>query len=201
MGRIALAFALVGLCASPGNAFVTLRRTTPDDAAVRWSAAHHAAIDGAGLHDGIQVAIEPEFAEKLARAVTGATDPADVADISAAPFEMQFRGVGQFPPQRNKPARVLWVGIVPNPPLEALSKQVKAAVVKAGLAPEDRAFSPHMTLSRLDPPKDAREFLERYPAFVSRVMPVHEFILFSSDLSPQGATHRREAVYPLKVAD
>lgn len=84
MRRVALAFALVALLATPGNAFVTLRRTTPDDAAVRWSAAHHAAIDGAGLYDGIQVAIEPDFAEKLARAVTGTTDPTDVADISAA---------------------------------------------------------------------------------------------------------------------
>jgi RNA 2',3'-cyclic 3'-phosphodiesterase len=119
-----------------------------------------------------------------------------LAEISAAPFEMQFRGVGQFPPK--KPARVLWVGIAPNPALDALAKQIEAAVVKAGLAPEDRPFSAHMTLSRLDPPKDAREFLERYPAFESRTMPVEEFILFSSVLSPQGATHRREAVYPLK---
>jgi 2'-5' RNA ligase len=125
-----------------------------------------------------------------------------LAEISAAPFEVQFRGVGQFPPvgngQRPKAARVLWAGIAPNLALTALAKQIEAAVVKAGCAPEDRPFSAHMTLARLDPPKDASKFLESYPAFESRVMPVNEFILFSSVLSPQGATHRREAVYPLK---
>lgn len=79
-----MALVLCSLLPSTSLAFVTLRRTTPDDAAVRWSAAHHAAIDGAGLHDGIQVAIEPEFSEKLALAVTGTMNPADIADINTA---------------------------------------------------------------------------------------------------------------------
>lgn len=84
MFRIVLLLALACALPAPGSAFVTLRRTAPDDAAARWSAAAHAAIGGAGLHDGIQVAIEPDFAEKLAQAVTGSSDPTDVADVEAA---------------------------------------------------------------------------------------------------------------------
>lgn len=82
--RLALLLVFVCWRPLPGDAFVTLRRTTPDAAALRWSAANHVAIDGAGLYDGIQVAIEPGFAEKLAQAVTGGIDPTDVADIETA---------------------------------------------------------------------------------------------------------------------
>lgn len=126
-----------------------------------------------------------------------------LAEVKAAPFTMQFRGVGQFPPpgkgQRPKPARVLWAGIDDNPALAALYQQVEAALGKAGLPPEDRPFSAHITLARLDPPKDAATFLDAHRAFETRVIPVERFVLFSSVLAPQGATHRQEAVYALNV--
>jgi hypothetical protein len=77
-------FVLACLLPSPVAAFVTLRRTPPDATAWRWSAANHAMINGAGLHDGIQVSVEPDFAEKLAQAVTGHIDPTDVTDIETA---------------------------------------------------------------------------------------------------------------------
>lgn len=81
--------AVVGLlvCCSPGGAaaFVTLRaETTELRSAGRWVAAPAPAIGDAGLYDGIQVAIEPELAERLALAVTGEMRPEDVADVEAA---------------------------------------------------------------------------------------------------------------------
>lgn len=81
-----VALLLVLACALPSSAvaFVTLGRTPPDATAMRWSAADHVAINGVGLYDGIQVAIEPDFSEKLAQAVTGHVDPTDVADIETA---------------------------------------------------------------------------------------------------------------------
>jgi hypothetical protein len=82
-----LAVVALLVCGSAGAAaaFVTLRPQTTDlESAGRWAAAPDQAVGGAGLFDGIQVAVEPELAERLAMAVTGETRPADVADVEAA---------------------------------------------------------------------------------------------------------------------
>lgn len=50
-------------------------------ASARWDAAPHAPTGGAGLHDGIQVAIEPGLAETLIAASLGSVGPGDVADL------------------------------------------------------------------------------------------------------------------------
>lgn len=50
----------------------------------RWDAAPHAPTGGAGLHDGIQVAIEPGLAETLITASLGSVGPGDVADLEAS---------------------------------------------------------------------------------------------------------------------
>ena len=47
----------------------------------RWDAAPHAATGGAGLHDGVQVAIEPTMVEKLLQASTGTVLPEDVTAL------------------------------------------------------------------------------------------------------------------------
>jgi hypothetical protein len=81
---VTLAFVTV-LGPRTAGAFVTLRPQTMDlETAVRWSAAPHPATGGAGLYDGIQAAIEPTLAEKIARAVTGEALPQDVADLEGA---------------------------------------------------------------------------------------------------------------------
>lgn len=49
----------------------------------RWDAAPHAGTGGAGLHDGVQVAVEPGFAETLIQATLGAVTPADVIDVES----------------------------------------------------------------------------------------------------------------------
>ncbi|NWF70108.1 MAG: RNA 2',3'-cyclic phosphodiesterase [Chloroflexi bacterium] len=122
---------------------------------------------------------------------------AALAAVRAAPFALQFRGVGQFPPGK-KPARVLWAGLAPNPALPALQQQIEHALRSAGLAPEDRPFSAHITLARLDPPAAAARFLAQHAAFSTPAFPVEQFVLFSSVLARGGATHHAQAVYPLK---
>lgn len=68
-----------------------------------------------------------------------------------APFGLRLDGLGVFrSPSR---ARVVWVGLADDPP-GALAGA--AATVEGRLAaefpPEPRAFSPHLTLARSDPP-------------------------------------------------
>jgi len=70
---------------SVANGFVILDPETNSlESAVRWAAAPSPAVGSAGLYDGIQVAAEPDLAEKLAMAVTGGAAANDVADAEAA---------------------------------------------------------------------------------------------------------------------
>src|SRR6266404_1714886 len=66
--------------------------------------------------------------------------------ISAEPFEISFRGYGFFPTARA--ARVFWIGIEAGEGLGLLARVVEEQLARIGIAKEDRAFSPHLTLAR-----------------------------------------------------
>jgi len=121
-----------------------------------------------------------------------------LADIKVAPFTMQLKGFGCFPPR--KQPHVLWVGVDKNDQLMHLRNRVEAAVVKAGIPPEQRKFSPHITLARLKdtPLSKLTNFLSGNGLFASEPFTVNEFVLYSSVLSPKGAIHQVEAEYVLK---
>ena len=126
-------------------------------------------------------------------AIRGALEP-----IWAAPFALRMQGVGKFPPG-TRPARVLWAGVAPSKPLMELQTSVESAVESVGFPPE-REFSAHITLARLKQPKPSAEvqrFLAAYAGFGSEPFPVEEFILFSSQLTPQGSIYTRQGVYRL----
>ena len=117
--------------------------------------------------------------------------------VRGKPFSMGLGGVGHFPP--GKRARVLWVGVEETDALFALQSEVEQALVAAEVPPEERGFSPHITLARFREPFPgiASLFEERHAGFVTDRFAVTEFHLYSSVLSPKGATHRREATYSL----
>lgn len=121
-----------------------------------------------------------------------------LSDVRSAPFSMALRGVGQFPPKRA--ARVLWVGVDAPPALNQLQAHVEATLNRLEFAPEERPFSAHLTLARLKtvpPPSVVQSYLSRHAAFQSESFPISEFVLYSSILSPEGPTYRREAAYLL----
>jgi len=121
----------------------------------------------------------------------------ELGRIETKAFELSLRGVGRFPPKRDP--RVLWVGVEASDPLMRLQGLVEQALNRCGIEPEERGFSPHITLARL---RDAAwspvaAFLERNHLFSTPAFEVTGFYLYSSTLTPGGATHRREAAYPL----
>ncbi len=73
-----------------------------------------------------------------------------VADVCAgtAPFALRISGAGAFPnPQR---PNVIWVGISGDLERAAmLAQEIDAACAALGFAREARAFSPHLTLGRV----------------------------------------------------
>ena len=117
--------------------------------------------------------------------------------VSGAPFHLTLRDTGHFPQGREP--RVLWIGMEKSPMLVHLQERVERAVIAAGIPPETRRFSPHITLARLrnSSAAEVSEWEQRQAAFRDPVFPVDEFHLYSSSLTRDGAIHRREATYPL----
>ena len=120
-----------------------------------------------------------------------------LASVKAAPFPLTLRGTGRFPSGDRRPARVLWVGMADQPALTALQAAVEQALVPLGFAPEDRPFSPHITLARLKGEGSVARFLDRHGAFRAEPFTVSEFHLVSSTLTPGGPNYRHEATFPL----
>jgi 2'-5' RNA ligase len=120
-----------------------------------------------------------------------------LASVKAAPFPLTLRGVGRFPPGK-RPARVLWVGIDEQPALLTLQASVERALSAVGFEPEDRPFSPHITLARLKGEGSVEGFIEKHSGFRAETFTVSEFVLMSSVLTPHGPNYRREAQFPLR---
>ena len=76
--------------------------------------------------------------------IGGALDMAVRAHSVAA---LTIGGVGAFPGFRR--ARVVWMGIAPDPRLEMLHHDIESACIALGMEPEGRPFRPHLTLARV----------------------------------------------------
>jgi len=79
-----------------------------------------------------------------------------------APFRMSFSGLGAFP--KPTKATVLWLGIGRGEDgLVALGQVAETAAVEVGLPAEDRPFQPHLTLARIQPPRNVWPWLADGP--------------------------------------
>ncbi len=109
--------------------------------------------------------------------------------VRAPAFAMRLAGIGVFPP-RGEP-RVLWVGVEANDALARLRKKVETTLVRAGLEPEGRKWTPHITLARLrqSPADRLGRFVAGNGLYKSEAFEVDHFTLFRSELTPKGAVH------------
>jgi RNA 2',3'-cyclic 3'-phosphodiesterase len=117
------------------------------------------------------------------------------AAASASSHRLSLDGTGTFP-GRGSP-RVLWVGVGGEvDALLALQGVVERALVAAGEAPEDRRFSPHLTLARVRDPlspaatSELRTRLEQVRFNEEAAFYVREVALVHSTLRPHGAVYR-----------
>ena len=133
----------------------------------------------------------------------GETDEAVAADIDEAlarlrarRFTLQLAGTGVF--GADKP-RSLWVGVERSPELVALRDKIEHALVRVGLAPEPRKFSPHITLARLHKPAldKLSGFLAAHAQFRAAPYPVEGFSLIASSQTKAGSVYEDQADYPL----
>jgi 2'-5' RNA ligase len=116
------------------------------------------------------------------------------------PFSLSVAGVGCFPnPQR---PRVVWVGIdEPTGALAGLQRDIERAMKPLGFAPENRAFTPHLTLGRVKGGRrDELEALGTYACSCvvqATAQEVTAVSLMRSDLRPSGAVYTELASAPL----
>jgi len=112
------------------------------------------------------------------------------------PASCRLRGIGCFP-AKGRP-RVIWAGVDDDGAgLTAMHAQVEQDLRRLGISPEERPFTPHITLARLkEPPRESvAAFLTRNAEFQGGPFAVSAFHLYSSHLTPQGAVHTLEHTY------
>lgn len=120
-----------------------------------------------------------------------------LAEIAAAPFALRVQGVGFFPP-RGQP-RVVWAGVERSESLLVLQRKVTTRLFHLGVEPENRKFSPHITLARLQQTSATKvgKYLELHGLVSSEPFVVDHFLLYSSILGRKGASHIIEQEYSL----
>ena len=127
-----------------------------------------------------------------------ANDVADgLAGLRAPRFSLRLAGAGTFGPGRR--GRSLWAGVAPSPELTLLKQRVDAACAQAGLAPDDRRFTPHVTLARLSggAKSAAAQRASEIAGLVEGCFEVAEAVLFESHLSAAGPRYESVSRYPL----
>jgi RNA 2',3'-cyclic 3'-phosphodiesterase len=95
-------------------------------------------------------------------------------------FSIRFDGLGAFP--RAKRARIIWLGVTDGArELVSLAEAVESLVRRSDFPAEKRPFKPHLTLSRVEPPRAVANLLDAQPA-LDVTMPVSEVVLVRSSL-------------------
>lgn len=122
-----------------------------------------------------------------------------LGEVSCLPFLLGLNGVGVF---GNRKPRSIWAGVDPEPALNMLQGSVERACIAAGLEPERRKFTPHITLARLKGASagDVPAFIADHNLFRSPPFAVERFVLFSARPSRGGGPYIVEQAYDLSPA-
>lgn len=153
----------------------------PRTSAVRWVPGHNIHLTLKFLGD-----VSPTNMDLLTKMLK--------ALVSQQPaFSLTVSGLGAFP-SAHRP-RVLWVGVTAPAELFGLARLVEMETRRLGTLPENRPFSPHLTLGRVsqnatpDQVRQIAEVLSSQTVGELGMTDVHEVTLFRSDLRPSGAEY------------
>jgi RNA 2',3'-cyclic 3'-phosphodiesterase len=111
---------------------------------------------------------------------------------SASRFETSVRDVGAFPSARR--TRVVWVGLEDGAePIRRIAAQLDDALASE-FPRENREFTPHLTVARLDPPRPVGDEL---PPVQSRSFDVRELVVYRSHLRRPAPVYEPLAAFGL----
>lgn len=113
-------------------------------------------------------------------------------------FETALTDIGAFPTAKR--ARVLWAGLSDTEKRFTALVATLDELLREHFVPEKRAFTPHVTVARLNPPAN---LLDAAPDLVgtsvsSRPFVVDRLVLYQSHLSPRGAKYEAEGEFPFE---
>ncbi|MBC7926596.1 MAG: RNA 2',3'-cyclic phosphodiesterase [Bryobacteraceae bacterium] len=112
-----------------------------------------------------------------------------------SPLSISISGIGWFPNPHSP--RVLFAGVRASEDLQRLVSDTNAVLQTLGLAPEEKAFRPHLTLARIN--KSSVSLAALRQSIASRDSPdfgdflVSGFSLFQSKPGPGGSIYTRLA--------
>ncbi|WP_019830879.1 RNA 2',3'-cyclic phosphodiesterase [Sphingomonas sp. PR090111-T3T-6A] len=152
-------------------------------------------VPGARWQDDAQLHITLRF--------IGEVDRHQAEDIAALlghvrhpGFSLTLAESGTF--ERNGRVDALWIGVSPRDRIKALHGKIDRMLAQAGVAPDSRAFLPHITLARFArsaaPPPGAAAGIVPPPL---DPFAVTSFELFESHLGSEGAIYDTVARYLL----
>lgn len=131
---------------------------------------------------------------------------ADIMNSSCshyAPVEIGVGGLGVFPDMRRP--RVIWVDVEAPEELAQLQQRVEADMQRLGYPPEEREFSPHLTLARVQRKAKRRDLAEistclqaQKLGFLAAAV-IDEVALIKSELKPNGAVYTKLSSAPLSA--
>ena len=126
-----------------------------------------------------------------------AHDVASMLDsVNRAPFELRLDGLASF---GGRKPRSVFANVAPSRALMDLQAEHERLMQRAGLEPEGRKFTPHVTLARLrdSSSRQVADYLSERGSFRSVPFLVERFVLYSSRNSVGGGPYIVEEAYPL----
>lgn len=134
--------------------------------------------------------VDRHQAEDIAAALGALHAPAVAARIA---------GVSLF--EHHGRPHMVWAGAEPAEPIAALHRKVDQLLSRVGVAPETRAFLPHITLARLNRGSGpVAPFLALHGDFATPGFEFGHVTLYESEMGHGGSRYHPVARYPLDAA-
>ncbi|MBA7483263.1 RNA 2',3'-cyclic phosphodiesterase [subsurface metagenome] len=135
--------------------------------------------------------------------ITPITTAMEEAAQGIAPFFLKVEGLGAFPNLRR--VQVVWVGMGGEvDKLARLQQRLESGLAGLGFTPENRRFTPHLTLARvrdrvaLDERERLGELIAGIKFETAHSFPVEAVSLMRSQLTREGAIYSRISAAELK---
>jgi 2'-5' RNA ligase len=116
--------------------------------------------------------------------------------LHASAVTARIAGVSVF--ERQGRPHMMWAGVAPYEPIAALHRKVDQLLARVGIAPEPRAFVPHITLARLNRGSGpVAPFLALHSDLASPDFAFGHVTLYESEMGHGGSRYHPVARYPL----